>query len=634
MRALFRLALVGASLGLFACQRPGLAWTAVWQKNTLAMGERRLVGFCMAVAIALLWAGAAIWYRRRGTGPESFAAIDRVARILSPLILLGLLPGVASAKAWPDPLQSSLVLAAFVLALEPLVRTSLTALSDGARPAWLERLARPSPRVRRWAPVVVVAVAMLAYAAYMIHFALLNHHRFNTAGYDLGIYDNQFWQALHGHPFRSSPVLRHEGDWSVLKTHAEFAMYALLPFYALAPGPEVLLVLQTLLLAAGAVPIYRFAGRRSSKAIAAVLALSYLAYPPLHGANLYDFHFQPIGAVFVLYAIDFLDEKRWLPFAFVFALALTCREDISILLLVYGTFLVANDEQPRSGALIAAIAALYFVVVKFVVMPHFGQWWFADMYKDLFPPDNHSYGGILETLLLNPVYVLRTLLTGDKLRYALQIFVPLAFLPLRRPRLWWLALPGFFFTLLSTGYPATIDCAFQYSAYWFALLFPATALALASFGPDPAAVIARRSACVALVVGSLLMTARFGAIPPRATFRAGFGDVHFTPLTAADRQKEPDVAELVALVPLDASLAVSDYELPHVSKRSECYSLKDGAADSDYILYAVGSAGSQPGAEELRLGKMVLQASRGNLRLLRRKTVPAPAPVPRPPNPS
>jgi uncharacterized membrane protein len=617
-RAFVWLALAGASLALCAQELFGRAafWTDVWRANSLSLTARRALIASMVAGVVLVWAGAAAWLWRRGR--PGVPALDRLARLASPLVLAALWPGVWRSEAWPDALQGSIVIAALVLALEPLVRRALAAVPASSLAELGRALAHVPGFVRRWAPPLLVVAGALGYALYMSHYTLLNHHRFNTASYDLGIYDNQFWHALHGHPFHSSPVLRHDRDWTLLKTHAELSMYALLPFYALSPRPETLLILQSFLLAAGAIPIYRFAARRLPRPTACVLALAYLHYAPLHGANFYDFHFQPLGAVFVLFVIDFLDEGRLVLGVIAFVLALTTREDISIMLAVYGVFLVASGERVRAGAVLAAISGVYFVVIKFVVMPHFGSWWFADMYRDLLPSDDRGFGGMLQTLLLNPIYVARTLMEPDKLRYALQMTVPLAFVPLRWPRLWWFLIPGSLLTLLSTHYAPAIDIAFQYSAYWFAMLFPATALGLAAFGAGDDGVLRRRAAVAALIAGTLLMTRHFGAIPPRDGFRAGFGVVRFTPLTADDRRKAKDLEELAAMIPFSAKVAVSEQELPHVAQRPDVYSLKDGLEGADWVLYAPGTLGANMADEAQRQGRMKLVATRPGLVLLKR----------------
>ena len=39
-------------------------------------------------------------------------------------------------------------------------------------------------------------------------------------------------------------------------------------------------------------------------------------------------------------------------------------------------------RRTRAGAVIAAVSAVYFVAMRFFVMPSVGSWGFADLYKD------------------------------------------------------------------------------------------------------------------------------------------------------------------------------------------------------------------------------------------------------------
>jgi uncharacterized membrane protein len=351
-----------------------------------------------------------------------------------------------------------------------------------------------------------------------------------------------------------------------------------------------------------------------------------LFYPPLHGANFFDFHFQPVAAVFVLWTIDAFDERRWYLFAPFYLLAIGCREDVSVGLTIFGIFLMVTGHRVRQGALIALVSATYFVVMRFFVMPSFGGWGFHHIYKDLFPKGDESFAGVVKTLLSNPLFSFKTLLTADKLRYALQILAPIAFLPLRRPYLWLALVPGFVVTLMTTSYGPTTEINFQYSGLFIGYIFPAAALALAAYGVDPQQRRRRTAAVVVLVMGTLLTTWHWGAIPPRLQFRSGYAYVHFGPLSQVDVERRRYLHELAALVPPDVSLAVTDRELPHLSNRTECYCLTDGYEGSDYILH-IPNAGGRDGeqaAAALASGKYEEVATRPGFSLLKRKGAKGP----------
>ena len=175
----------------------------------------------------------------------------------------------------------------------------------------------------------------------------------------------------------------------------------------------------------------------------------------MHGSNLYDFHYLPFAPLFLWTTLALLEARRdrWAAVAIVLTLA--NREDMSALLIVVGLFLLLTGERPRAGLIVAAIGAVYFVVVKFIVMPHFlgGATAYVHQYKDLVPEGENGFGGVLKTVLGNPGYTATTMLEKDKILYLLQIMAPLAFFPWRRPIGLLCSLPGFFFTMLATQYP-------------------------------------------------------------------------------------------------------------------------------------------------------------------------------------
>jgi uncharacterized membrane protein len=88
-----------------------------------------------------------------------------------------------------------------------------------------------------------------------------------------------------------------------LRNHATIFSFLMAPVYRLVPGAETLLVIQAVLMGAAAIPLHLFARRRLLVWLATLVGFLYLLY----GANLYDFHYLPLGVVFlwtVLYAVD------------------------------------------------------------------------------------------------------------------------------------------------------------------------------------------------------------------------------------------------------------------------------------------------------------------------------------------
>ena len=587
------LVLAGGSVALGLVQARGRWVDAFARSNVLPPHQRGVllatlaVGVVLGVAATILllafdfgWLGA-----HRLTGGHR---LWRVSRLAAPLLLAAFVPGLMRPDAWFDPMTLAVLIAAFILLFERLCRLHFEAYRTTPRrlepgtavdgfPARL-----PAGVLRFW-PQALIGLGAAGYIGYTSFFALRNHAGFNSYTWDLGQIDNQFYNFLHGHPFRCTTLIR-AGNWSELRNHAELAMVFMLPIYALHPAATTLMVMQSALLGLAGVCVYRFAARRVSRPIAALLTGAYYFYPPLHGAQFFDIHFQPLSAAFLLAAVDCFDARRMKPFVAFFILGITCREDISVGTAVFGLFLIATRHRPRTGVVILVVSVTYFVLLRFAIMPAFGQWGFAEHYHQLFPEGEHSFAGIIKTILTNPVYTFTTLLTGEKLRYALQILLPLAFLPLRRAHLALSVVAGSYFTLL-TDYGPTHDIGYQYSGYFIPYIFPAAALALAAIRRGPHGVARQRAAVAALVAGTLITTTHWGAIPPRERFHTAYGALRFDPPTPQNLAEQRYIDELMRLVPRDAVLGATDRELPHVSNRIECWNMSTGYQGIDYILY-------------------------------------------------
>jgi len=646
LRSLTLLGLTGASAALCLQEVLGTWLSGFVLSNTLSIQNRHHLIIGMVIgAVAAMLVGVVVWW-------SDERRLRRLAHLLTPGILLGLLPPVTMVT-WTNHLNLGIAIAAVVLLGERLLRVAFveagqpalaygpdgpgrlsraaTAVWEGIAASW-SLLFRP--RVRRWLPVAIVIAATLGYAIYFTVFTLRMHGRFQTYGFDLGQYDNIFWSCLHGFPMRDTP-LHFDKNWEQLRGHAELTVFFFLPVYAIRPNASTLLVLQSAMIALGAIPLYRFVRRRLPRAYAAVFAVAYLMYPPTHGLQFYDIHFQPIAMPLVLWVIDLVDCRRYWWCLPVFILALGCREDISVGLAIMATFMILSGYRVRAGFVMAASATVYFIVMRFIIMPSFGSFGFEGAYKDLQPSGDPTFGGIIATLISNPMFTLMSLFTSDKLRFALQILLPLAFLPVRRAALAVSMIPGAIFTLLTTGYSPTIDIGFQYSAHFPPYIFPAAALAIAAYrGRGVVAVAHRRAALWALIGGTTLAGVHWGAIPPRSAVHGGFIMLPMRAPTPAEIQKDRDIRDLDKLVPKDKSLAVSEGEMPHLS-RQWVRTLRD-TYDADYILYGVdtGYLGGSNAQRALASGDYETIAERPGLALLRRKSTTQPLPGAKPPAPA
>jgi len=211
--------------------------------------------------------------------------------------------------------------------------------------------------------------------------------------------------------------------------------------YRLYMHAETLLVLQTLWLASGAIPVYLLAKRRlSNEWFAAILGLIYLLYPALHGVNMFDFHSLAFVVPSAMWAVYLLDTGGFKRYWLVIALMLITREDISLLNCFVGAYAIMIGRT-RTGLVTVAVSMVYLVLVKMYAMADSGLLMSADKaysyvyyYAEMIPHKAEGTRGLAISALTNPLYALLVSFKEEKLLFFLHLLLPLLFLPLRRAR--------------------------------------------------------------------------------------------------------------------------------------------------------------------------------------------------------
>jgi uncharacterized membrane protein len=192
----------------------------------------------------------------------------------------------------------------------------------------------------------------ITYVVWFSDLSIVVQDGYGTFGYDMGIFDQGVWLLSRFHaPFVTVMGRDLFGD------HTSFVLLLAVPLYWIDPAPQALLVLQTLLLAGAAVPVY-LTGRRLLRhdLLAAVLAGAYLANPALQDGNLEQFHpeaFLTFGIATALYA-TVVRRRRLLWVAI--GLCLLTKEDAALLVVPLGVW-IAFRRRPRLGIGIVAVAA-------------------------------------------------------------------------------------------------------------------------------------------------------------------------------------------------------------------------------------------------------------------------------------
>ena len=103
-------------------------------------------------------------------------------------------------------------------------------------------------------PVVVVWAAAAAFAGGFGATAVLRHRAFESGRFDLGNMTQAVWSTAHGDLLSVTDV--HGEQISRLGSHFDPILALLAPLWWLWPDPELLLVVQAVAVASGALPVF------------------------------------------------------------------------------------------------------------------------------------------------------------------------------------------------------------------------------------------------------------------------------------------------------------------------------------------------------------------------------------------
>jgi uncharacterized membrane protein len=399
---------------------------------------------------------------------------------------------------------------------------------------------------------------MMAYAAGFAALSTLRHLSFTTGRFDLGNMVQAVWATAHGHPLAITDL---QGEQiSRLGAHVDPILVAFTPLWWLWPSPAMLLTVQAVVVALGALPVFWLARKHLASERAALgFALAYLLYPAVQWLTLNEFHPVALATPFLLFALWYLDEDRLLAFAVFAAAACLCKEEIPLVVAALGAWYALSRKQWVSGGVIAVAGTALAVIAIGVVIPHFNEGASSAFYGR-YEEVGGSPGGLLETAVKDPGHLVSVAFDERGLRYLAELVVPLALLCLLSP-LALVATPELAINLLSAT-PTQTSIHFHYTAGAIPALVGASV-----FG---AGLVARRRPGLAVplaglvVLASLAANYRLGPLPIWRKLPGGETlQAYATHVSAHDRA----AARAVDLVPQGAVVSATNALGAHLSAR-------------------------------------------------------------------
>ena len=445
--------------------------------------------------------------------------------------------------------------AALIGAGEPVLTSNSGEVRAAAAPALSLRGAR------LYLAVTVTLAA--AVAGVLLWLEMRRYSHFGAGAYDFGIFEQTVWLIAHGHqPFVTVRGMLTLGD------HFSPILYLISALRHLIPTPYVLCVVQSLSLAAGAIPLYRLALRRSKQPwIACLLAASYLAHPSLWGMAAFDYHPETLAVPVLLAALDAIDGRKWGWLAFWCGLAIVCKESLPPVVFMLGLLAVLRGGRWHGGAIAAGAAAWFFIATG--AMAHFAgrhSSAYLSLYSPVLNAARHGTGALFST-------VCQMVSSPGSLGYLTGLMGPLAFLYLLAPEVALVAVPSLLSGVLSKV-DAMHTIGYQYDVVPLAVLYAAAAVGMGRAlnlakreGVDP--FHAETLLAVILLYSGMVSVTK--TTWPSITHLYGAG---VSSGLAAERD------ELLSKIPPGASVTAPSDILPHLADRQRIYMFPNPAQES------------------------------------------------------
>lgn len=247
-------------------------------------------------------------------------------------------------------------------------------------------------------------------------FAVFKFFRFGYDVLDLAIYDQVMQFMLRGEWFQ---LTIHPGSY--LGDHFEPVLLALFPFYALAPHPITLLLLQTLAVGASVFPLARLTRRHLSSPIVLLAGFWFLFNPITQHLTLFEFHALPFALPLIFWALVFYEEKKWRAFFLTLLLSLTVREDVSLFWIFFSLFaLIQRRSLAWTWLPLLTSIAWFIVAIKLIAFFNPDETYkFFSYYQKL----GTSIPNILTNLVAHPDLWLGQLFRVQNIAYVLMVLI-------------------------------------------------------------------------------------------------------------------------------------------------------------------------------------------------------------------
>jgi len=456
--------------------------------------------------------------------------------------------------------------------------------------------------------LVLLFVAIVTYGIVFSYFTVLKHNVFQSNAWDLGIFDQSLYTTVHnGKLFYNTVELYLNSGGSYFTVHFSPILFLLLPVYAINSSPTTLLIIQSFALSLGALPLYLIAKKLlQSNKTAFMLAIAYLLYPALQGANWYDFHTAALLPVLFFSLCYFMITQRWKLYFPCVLLAVMVEEHAVFAVLIIAAYYFFASGNIKSfpkltkplvmDGKMASIITLLICIVYYAISIYVKSYFPIDPnYVELLKATaSYSVLGLKGDPTLFPFYVIsnpqnafNALMYDYPLKFLYMIFLfgPLLFIPFKSKLT--VGVIGLLALFLFSNYEAYYLIGNQYPLYVVPLIFMA-----AIYGLRKIDIHFRTPLLKTMLVVTLLFIISTSPISPISNTFAREGLLWYPTTSLKQNENTVSLNDLVNVIPSNASVLTQNKIFPHVSHRINAYAipLDSTTNDTKYIRRLINSS--------------------------------------------
>ncbi len=265
----------------------------------------------------------------------------------------------------------------------------------------------------------------ISFFVFMLISSLNRYYSF-YASYDQGLFNQLFWNNLHGDLFQgslssgqSNAVVNNgqiaKTSYYHLGQHFVLDFLLWLPLYALFPHSITLVILQTALITLAGIVLSVLARHYLSLSISILITASFYGSMAVIGPTFGNFYEHCQIPLFVFSLLLALEKCRWQLFWLFVALTLGIREDAGLITFGIGIYLIIIRRSLRLGLALCLLSFSHVAVVTNVIMPMFSndssQLYLRTFYSQYVRENNPSTLQLLWGIISHPQELVISLFT-------------------------------------------------------------------------------------------------------------------------------------------------------------------------------------------------------------------------------